>query len=55
MADFYVQRELYDEALAAFEHALAVAPPDARLRFAYADTLVRAEQFEKARGVASRL
>ena len=55
LADYYVSGERFDEALAAFERALAVDPAQARLRFAYADTLVRAEQFEKARDVASRL
>lgn len=55
LADLYVQRELFDEALKAFERALAIDSSEPRLRFAYADTLVRAEQFKKARDVASRL
>jgi tetratricopeptide (TPR) repeat protein len=55
LADFYVQRERFDEALEAFEESLEIGPPRARLRFAYADTLVRAKRFEEARDVANRL
>lgn len=55
LADFYVQLERYEPALEAFAQALAIDPRATRLRFAYADTLVRAEQFDKAREVASRL
>ncbi len=56
LADFYVNLERFDEAIEAFEEALAASsdPPPA-LRFAYADTLVQAEQFEKARRVAQGL
>jgi tetratricopeptide (TPR) repeat protein len=55
LADFYVQFDRFEPALQAFEQAMAVDPRATRLRFAYADTLVRAEQFDKAREVASRL
>lgn len=55
LADYFVQQERWDEALEAFDRALATGPPASRLRFAYADTLVRAEQFEKARAVAKKL
>jgi len=55
LADHYVQRDRFDEAIDAFEHALSISPGAARLRFAYADTLVQAERFDEARKVASRL
>jgi tetratricopeptide (TPR) repeat protein len=55
LADHYVERDLFDEAIDAFERALSVGPASSRLRFAYADTLVQAERFDKARGVAGRL
>ncbi len=52
LADFYVGRDEFDKALEAFDHALAVTPdPPESLLFAYADTLVQAEQFDKARGI----
>jgi len=52
LADFYVGREEFDEALEAFEHALArTSDPPESLLFAYADTLVQAEQFDKARSI----
>ena len=52
LADFHVGRDEFDEALEAFDHALALAsdPPESIL-FAYADTLVQAEQFDKARSI----
>ncbi len=55
LADHYVQRDLFDEAIDAFEHAVSVGPVTSRLRFAYADTLVQAERFDEAREVASRI
>ena len=55
LADHYVQRDLFDEAIEAFEQALSVGPASPRLRFAYADTLVQAERFDRAREVANRL
>jgi tetratricopeptide (TPR) repeat protein len=56
LADFHVQREQYDDAIEAFEHALAVSRNvSPMLRFAYADTLVQGEYFEKARRVALEL
>lgn len=56
LADLYVNREQFDEAVLAFEEALA-AEKDASvmLRFAYADTLVQAERYEQARSVANAL
>jgi tetratricopeptide (TPR) repeat protein len=52
LADFHVGRDEFDEALEAFDHALALSPnPPETLLFAYADTLVQAEQFEKARSL----
>ena len=52
LADFHVGRDEFDEALEAFDHALALAtdPPESIL-FAYADTLVQAEQFDRARSI----
>jgi tetratricopeptide (TPR) repeat protein len=55
LADYYVQNDRFDEAISAFEHAMSAGPVSPRLRFAYADTLVQAERFEKAREVSSRL
>ena len=55
LADFYVRGEAYVEALDAFERALAVGPVTPRLRFAYADTLVRAKRFQDARRVSGGL
>jgi tetratricopeptide (TPR) repeat protein len=52
LADFYVGRDEFDKALEAFDHALAMSPnPPETLLFAYADTLVQAEQFDKAQGL----
>jgi tetratricopeptide (TPR) repeat protein len=55
LADHYVQRDLFDEAIDAFERALSISPGAGRLRFAYADTLVQAERLDEAREAASRL
>jgi len=55
LADHYVQRDLYEEAIQAFERAVLVNPGDSRLRFAYADTLVQAEHFDRAREVSKQL
>jgi len=53
LADFHVGRDEFAEALEAFDHALAMSPnPPETLLFAYADTLVQAGQFDKARGLA---
>ncbi len=52
IADFHVGRDEFDKALEAFDHALALSPePPESLLFAYADTLVQAEQFDKARSI----
>ena len=49
LADLYVNREQFDEAVLAFEEALAAArEASVMLRFAYADTLVQAERYEQA-------
>ncbi len=56
LADLYVNREQFDEAVLAFEEALAAAQEaSVMLRFAYADTLVQAERYELARSVADAL
>jgi tetratricopeptide (TPR) repeat protein len=56
LGDHYVRRDDYDAACTAFEKALAAsAEPQAMIRFAYADTLVQAGQYEKARQVAAEL
>ncbi len=55
LADHYVQRDLFDEAIVAFERALSISPGAARLRVAYAYTLGQAERFVEARNVARRL
>ena len=55
LADYYVQRDRFDEAIEAFEHAMSAGQTTSRLRFAYADTLVQAERLDEARKVASRL
>ena len=56
LADLYVNREQFDEAVLAFEEALAAErEPSTMLRFAYADTLVQAERYEQARNVANAL
>jgi tetratricopeptide (TPR) repeat protein len=55
LADYYVQRERFDEAIEAFEQALSFSPASSRLRFAYADTLVQAGRFDEARESASML
>jgi tetratricopeptide (TPR) repeat protein len=50
LADFYVVREEFGEGIAAFEEAMAAEPEPAPMtRFAYVDTLIRAERFEDAR------
>ena len=50
LADFYVLRDQFDAAAAAFEKSLAAeADPAPMLRFAYIDTLIQAERFEDAR------
>jgi tetratricopeptide (TPR) repeat protein len=56
LADLYVQREEFDAAIGAFEKALTAGrAPTPMLRFAYADTLVQAGQYEKARREAEEL
>jgi tetratricopeptide (TPR) repeat protein len=56
VADFHVGRQEFDEALPAFEKALAASKdPGPKLRFAYADTLVQANQYAKAREVVAQL
>ncbi|MFB3117202.1 MAG: tetratricopeptide repeat protein [Myxococcota bacterium] len=54
LADFYVGRDEFAPALEAFDHALVLSPsaPESLL-FAYADTLVQAEQFDKARSIVA--
>jgi tetratricopeptide (TPR) repeat protein len=50
LADFYVLREEFDKGTTAFEMALAAeADPAPMARFAYIDTLIRAERFDDAR------
>jgi tetratricopeptide (TPR) repeat protein len=55
LADHYVQRDLFDEAIDAFERALSISPGAERLRFAYADTLVQAERLDEARKAVRRM
>jgi tetratricopeptide (TPR) repeat protein len=56
LGDHYVHRERFEPALEAFEKALAADPvPQPMLRFAYADTLVQAGRYERAREVARDL
>ncbi len=56
LAELYLEREDLDSALAAFEKSLAATPsPSSKLRFAYADTLVQAQQYAKARAVLEEL
>jgi tetratricopeptide (TPR) repeat protein len=55
LADYYVERDRFDEAIEAFDRAMSVGPASPRLRFAYADTLVQAERFDEARKVAMGL
>jgi tetratricopeptide (TPR) repeat protein len=55
LANFYVERDEFDEALEAFDHALTMTsdPPESIL-FAYADTLVQAEEYDKARSIVEK-
>jgi tetratricopeptide (TPR) repeat protein len=56
LADFLVEQERFDDAVAAFESALSASPsPSPMLRFAYADTLVQAGKYDAARRVARQL
>jgi tetratricopeptide (TPR) repeat protein len=56
LGDHYVRRDDYAAACTAFEEALAAsAEPQAMIRFAYADTLVQAGDYEKAGQVAAEL
>lgn len=56
VADYYVQRDRFDEALVAFEKVLArSSDPAPMLRFAYADTLVQAGRYDEAYAVAEEL
>jgi len=56
LADLYVGRDDFDKALDAFDRAIALSPnPPEPLRFAYADTLVQAKQYDKARKVVEGL
>jgi tetratricopeptide (TPR) repeat protein len=54
LANFYVGRDEFDKALEAFDYALALSPnPPETLLFAYADTLVQAEKYDKARSIVA--
>ena len=56
LADFYVVRDRFDDALVAFEQALALPPAASpMLRFAYADTLVQAGRYDEAHAVGEQL
>jgi tetratricopeptide (TPR) repeat protein len=56
LADLYVHREAWGAAIEAFENALATSPsPSAKLLFAYADTLVQAERYARARQIAQQI
>jgi len=55
LADFYVNQDRFEPALGAFERALELGDPPPMLSFAYADTLVQAGDYERAREVAERL
>ena len=52
VADLHVQREAWDPAIDAFERAAAeTAAPNPKLLFAFADTLVQAGQYDRAREI----
>ena len=56
LADYYVQRERWDEAIDAFEASIDATPsPSPMLRFAYADTLVQAGRLDEAREAGERI
>lgn len=56
VADTLVRRGRYDEAVEAFEKAVAASRnPSPKLRFAYADTLVQAERYEDARRAVQQI
>jgi tetratricopeptide (TPR) repeat protein len=56
VADFYVRREAWDEAIEAFENARTTSrSPSAKLLFAYADTLIQAERYDRAREIAQQI
>jgi tetratricopeptide (TPR) repeat protein len=56
LADLYVRREAYAEAIDAFERALGEsASPNPKLLFAYADTLAEAGHYERAQEIAQQI
>ncbi len=56
LADFLVRRGDFGSAITSFEKAMALrSDPPAKLRFAYADTLIQAGRYDDALGVAAGL
>jgi tetratricopeptide (TPR) repeat protein len=56
LARYYFERERLDEAIAAFENALALVPdPGSEFFFAYADVLVAAGRYDRALELAEQM
>lgn len=56
LGGFLADQRRFDDAVAAYEEAVAIVPnPSTELLFSFADTLLLAEQFDRALEVASRV